>query len=314
MNSRGARQIANGTFRWWLDPQPGLVNARIEFTPTSTLAAVSKTIAFVQTVQTTTPTGFWGGSSTSSNEVDKGAADRDPFFGAQWRGGDNTWRDEPTATQARSEDLRGGATPPPREGSSPVTAGGNKSAVLNDSPMLNIDEVKQFETAAIVVESGQLLGSLSWTIQRRKAGFFNEGSSTIVRTPTVLETSTPDLQKALDYYYGAKSAVSGFGPGSADLPPGHEAALAKPLAKLSEAEGITVILGGAATKDETDPAALARRRADAVKNYLSAHGVATSRIGVEVYGSDWARAAGGGAGADQANRRVEVDLVVSGQR
>ncbi|MGI5218975.1 OmpA family protein [Nocardia sp. CA-290969] len=134
-----------------------------------------------------------------------------------------------------------------------------------------------------------------------------------MRTPTVLETSTPDLQKAL-YYYGAKSAVSGFGQGSADLPPGHEAALAKPLAKLLEADGITVVLGGAATKDETDPAALARRRADAVKNYLSAHGVAASRIGVEVYGSDWARASGGGAGADQANRRVEVDLVVSGQR
>ncbi|MGI5218973.1 hypothetical protein [Nocardia sp. CA-290969] len=81
MNSRGARQIANGTFRWWLDPQPGLVNARIEFTPTSTLAAVSKTIAFVQTVQASITTGIWGRTSTGLNEVDKGAADRDPFFG-----------------------------------------------------------------------------------------------------------------------------------------------------------------------------------------------------------------------------------------
>ncbi len=78
-----------------------------------------------------------------------------------------------------------------------MTAGGSKSAVLNDSPMLKVGESKQFETAAIIVETGHLLGSLSWIIQCRATGFLGGDPSTTIRSATVREAPTVDLQKAL---------------------------------------------------------------------------------------------------------------------
>jgi len=43
--------------------------------------------------------------------------------------------------------------------------------VLNDSPFLNTGEVKYFETVVVVVDTGEVLGSLSWNIQRWEGGF-----------------------------------------------------------------------------------------------------------------------------------------------
>ena len=124
MNNVGSRALGNGTLQWKLEPRPGFVNARIQFTPTAAIAAISKTIAFVQTVSTADTTGgFLGLFSTtyrSSTEVDVLPGERDPFYGAQWNAPAGTWGDGPApprpgpaTTRDRAARARG-AVPPRR--------------------------------------------------------------------------------------------------------------------------------------------------------------------------------------------------------
>ena len=180
--------------------------------------------------------------------------------------------------------------------------------MLNDSPMLQLNQSKQFETAAVIVETGQLLCSLTWSIQRWEAGFFGNDSSTIVQTATAHDAPTPALQTALDRFYSGKVSLGGFAPGSAALPSDHAAVVGPIVARMQGSTGLTVILGGAATADEPDPPGLSRRRAEAVRAFLQGAGIAESRIQIEAYGSDWARAPSSRPDAAQANRRVEINV------
>jgi outer membrane protein OmpA-like peptidoglycan-associated protein len=306
---RGNCALNNGTLNYVLSPRVGFVNARIEFTAAPNVAAASKTISFIQTVaESVTSGGFAGiGAHTSYSipQVDTTPSDRDPFYGAKWNQAQGKWGDEPNATQARPGDRQGqgGA----REGSKPA-AGGQGSAVLNDSPMLNVDETKHFETVAVVVESGAVLGALVWEIRRFTAGFFNETSSTIVRDAHCTEGASGALPGLVEKFYSGDGnvVIDGFAASSADPPAGYEQKLAGIIDQFKKAPDKRVLLGGAATKNEPDPVVLSRNRAEKIKAYLLSQGIADSQIEIENYGSDWARTPVASAGADQANRRVQV--------
>jgi hypothetical protein len=122
----------------------GYVNVRIEFTPNPTVAGASKTISFIQTVsETLTTGGFLGiGSTTwpSRTQVDVLPGESDPFFGAKRNSAIGQWGDEPSSKQVRPGDYQGQGAP--REGSRPFIASAAGSAVLNDSPMLQINQTK----------------------------------------------------------------------------------------------------------------------------------------------------------------------------
>jgi len=188
---------------WSLEPRVGYVNARIEFTPNSKVASKGRTISFIQTVSSTqTSGGFAGIGSTTwktRSEVDVLPGERDPFYGAQWDTGIGSWRDEPNSTQLRPGDYEGQGEE--REGSRPFTSS-TPSAVINDSPMLLMNQNKQFETVAVVVEAGQVLGSLSWSIQRRSApdlwGLLGPDSSTIVRWAHCTEGASRGFQAVVE--------------------------------------------------------------------------------------------------------------------
>jgi outer membrane protein OmpA-like peptidoglycan-associated protein len=310
MNNLGSCKLRNGTMQWSMVPMVGIVNVRIEFTPSPNVAAACKTISFIQTVsETTTSGGFLGlGSTTTSGTTDVDAlpGDRDPFYGAKWNVAGGKWGDEPGSTQARPGDYQGQGGP--REGSRPFTAS-TGSAVLNDSPMLQINQTKQFETVAVVVETGQVLGSLRWNIQRWRAGLFNQGSSTIVRRADCTEAPSTDFPSVVENFYsaGGNVVLDGFAAGSAELPATHRQQFAPILDRLRKEPARRVIVGGAATQDEANPAALSRSRAESVRAYLAGEGVAESRIDVEAYGSDWARSPVT-SGTSQLNRRVQIRI------
>lgn len=314
----GSCQLRAGTLSWTLAPRVGYVNARIVFVPNSTVAAASRTISFIQTVaERTTSGGFLGiGSTTwaSRTQVDTLPRDRDPYYGAAWDGSTGQWSDEPNSTQFQPPSTRGsGATP---EGSSPFRAGGNSSAILNDSPFLDMNQTKEFETAIVVVETGEVLGHLRWNVQRWSAvsWFGGPDSSTTVRRANCAEGSSAEFQSVVDQYVadqllsdgGEQTVVTGFAAGSAVLPPAPIINLTPVIRTLQDHPERRVTLGGGATQDEPNPVALSQQRAEAVRGYLVRLGIDASRISVESYGADWALTPTDRANAGDTNRRVQV--------
>lgn len=307
----GSCTLRSGTMRWSLVPMVGYVNARIEFIPNSGVAAASRTISFIQTVSETLTTGGFLGLFTTTwatrPQVDVLPGERDPFYGAQRDPASGRWGDEPGSTQVRPGDYQG--TGGPREGSRPFIAASLGSAVLNDSPMLLLNQTKRFETVAVVVETGQVLASFRWNIQCWIAGVLNQTSSTIVQSADCVEGASADFSSAVESFYRGIVTLDGFAAGSADLPATHPQLLAPIVDSLRQNPGRRAIVGGAATSDEPNPVPLSRSRAERVKAYLVGQGIAASRIDVEAYGSDWARTPVTDPGAAQANRRVQITIL-----
>jgi hypothetical protein len=315
--------MQNGTMKWSLVPMVGFVNARIEFTPNAAVAAASRTIAFVQTVSDSETTGgFLGlGSSASvgSTDIDKLPGESDPFYGAQRDRTANKWRDEPSSTQARSGDPRpergsaGGGALAPREGSRPFIAGTSPSAVLNDSPMLppvpHGGIVKHFETVATVVETGQVLGSLGWSIQRWRAGVLDDSTSTTVATVAVREGAPANFQQLMDEYYRGVVIADGFPSGGTDLTSARlDAQRVASVVQALKDPALRAVVGGAATADESDPAALSKARAETIQALLITQGAPAGSIAIDAYGADWARTQTSTPNTGPSNRRVQVTL------
>lgn len=304
----GSCQLSGGTLYWTLAPRVGYVNARIEFVPNAETAAAGRTIAFLQTVAEQTVVSSWLGFSqdvtASRPRVDAFSRETDPFYGAQWDPDAEEWTGEPNSTQHRPPGSSG-----PREGSRPFSAQ-NGSAVLNDSPFLDYNQIKEFETAIVVVETGEVLGNLRWNIQRWSAlGLFGPDSSTTIRRVQCSEGASAEFQGIVDQYNADRyTMVKGFAIDSADLPPSHVQNLASVVRQLKDNPSWTAEILGAATEDEVDPQWIAQDRADAVRQYLVSEGVEDSQLTVGSLGSNWAIAPTTRSDAETANRRVQITI------
>lgn len=200
--AQGRCDLPTGTLTWALAPRVGYVNARIEFVPNTTVAATRPTISYIQTMSSSV---F---NSSGESEVDVLPSDTDPYYGAQWDEATRQWGDEPGIGQRLDPAIDDMSAP--REGSRPYTATWG-SAVLNDSPQLNVGEVKYFETVAMVVETGEVLASLSWNIQRSEAGIapawmnrlfrWEQPTSTIVRNVVCTPGASPEFDAVVRRYY-----------------------------------------------------------------------------------------------------------------
>lgn len=198
--AQGECVLPTGNLQWALAPRVRYVNARIEFIPNAQAAAVNPTISYIQTVESNI---FRGGA-----EVDVVESDTDPYYGAAWDEETESWVDEPRMGQRLDPDIDDLSAP--REGCWPYTAE-TGSAVLNDSPHLNISEIKYFETVVVVVETGEVLGSLSWNIQCREAGIapawlnrmlgWSQPTSTIVRNVSCNPGASPQFDAIVQRYY-----------------------------------------------------------------------------------------------------------------
>jgi hypothetical protein len=157
------------------------VDVKLEFIPGTTLAASNSTISFIQIVSSS----LW--NSDGSSEVDTTRNDVGPYYGARWDEGSQEWVDEPTATQAPGSPM--GST----EGSRRFSAS-NASAILNDSPMMDDGETKYFETAIVIIESGQILGSFFWTVR-------NDSGITLARNVHLETSASAELSAVLRCFY-----------------------------------------------------------------------------------------------------------------
>ncbi len=202
MTAQGQCRLPYGVLRWVLAPRYGYVNERLEFIPNDIMARMNPTISYIQTVSSSifNPPG--------ESEVDVLPNDTDPYYGAQWNEESQRWTNEPTSVQHRDPEYDN--MDAPREGSRPYTAA-TGNAVLNDSPSLNTGEIKYFETVVVVIDTGEVLGSLSWNIQRWAAGFmpatinewfgWRQPTSTIVRNVTCTPGASPEFDSVIQRYY-----------------------------------------------------------------------------------------------------------------
>lgn len=272
--------------------------------------------------------------------------DFEPFYGAAWDDAARHWTQEssrnspwlrpatptpapspsttpaPRTTPSTTPTTRPSTTPSTQPTTTPSTApsseagvtpaapAGGTAAHLYDNPQFNIaqGEAKTFETVAVIPETGEVLGSLRWGFAyTRENGRQFSGAT----QADCVDAATPAYQGALERYYTQRyTTLDDFDPNDATLKPAHNTALTGFIA--SQRSGTAPIrVQGFAELSETDPSGISRRRAQAVSDYLTANGIASSRVTIEAYGGQWARVATATAGAGTRNRRVQI--VVSGR-
>lgn len=326
-------RLRSGTFAWAIVPGTGssgaCFNVQIVFLPgtvqvfragSSPLSPAigarfvpdPRPIAFVQTVATI---------NRSSHTADQPAVDvlprdTDPYYGARWDRASGSWTDESTSTQGCGSLPRATASPG-FEGGSRFSRGRSYGAVVNDGPSVNPNERKDFQTTAVVMETAEPLGSLTWAVE-------HNGTQAVVGPinchespqPNV-EFGTPGHDEMLRGYYrtSPRSVVDGFARNNASLPAGAPSILDAVASTLTSGRIYgSVVVSGAATSDEDDPVGLSRARAESVAAYLVQHGVARTAITVEARGASSAREPVYSVrGAESANRRVQLMLLPPAQ-
>ncbi|GAA4278490.1 eCIS core domain-containing protein [Aquimarina mytili] len=288
----GSCSLPTGVFEWQLTPSHsrsgrrvgGIVHVRIEFTPNSSVVGPNETISFIQTVEVQN----WSRTIIDYDrwanrpKVDRSINERDPYFGAQWDQSQNQWADEPNAGQTGP----GGRV---LHGSRPYTSS-TGSAVINDSPMLNMNQRKHFDTVAVNINTGRVLGSFRWSIEKSSS---RDPFSIIASTTEVLDAgcsadTSQRFQDGVTSYFSTENILDGFASGSADLPEGHSAILDPIIERLNRESDKILILGGVASHGHQDPISMSRRRAESVRNYFEENGIDSSRIQIETYGDRWA--------------------------
>lgn len=322
---RGSCSLASGAFAWAIIPGSGSLGGcfrvqivffpgRIEvlragtgfFSPSVGARWVPdlRPIALVQTVA-----GLLGGFPQQP-AVDVVPQDTDPYYGARWDSASRAWADEPMFPQGCLS-LPEAVASSGYSGGSRFSRAGSYGAVINDSPKTNIGERKDFQTTAVVMESAEPLGSLTWSVR-------HDGTSAVVGTVTCHERPQPNVplgtpghhQMLGDFYQSSpRAVVDGFAFNSSSLPSGSAAILDGVIRSMTGGRPRTVVVSGAATPDEADPRALSQARADSVVSYLTSHGVLPAAISVEAYGATAARQPFGSPGAGAANRRVQLTVI-----
>jgi outer membrane protein OmpA-like peptidoglycan-associated protein len=305
---RSQKDLAAGRMTWDLKPY-GYASAdiQISFQPNATVGG--RTVTFVQTVlQSRNGRRTYAEDDAQSRRFEAGSDRRRvdqfltegaPFYGAHWGG--SGW-----VAEESEADRDAGRRNAPSTATSP--------AYLYDEPRLNStpesrhDESQVFETAAVVMETGQVLGSLRWGFANHRNAPYRELLG--AQDADCTETASADFSAALEQFYVAKfeTILDGFPSGSHTLTSDHQTKLASTVDKATTNTSLRIELGGAADLGESDAETVSRERATAVRSYLVTQGIAESRIDVIGYGASWARVATTPGASEARNRRVQVRL------
>ncbi len=311
----GSCPLSRGRLEWSIKPVRGrdglLASVDIRFIPRTDRAA-DGTITFIQTVgeEALVPveSDFYL-KHNSPDRVDAMDADTDPFYGARWKSG-------------RWESEKG-------DFGHPTVSGVHTAAQLRDKPMVPWAQYKRFESAAVIAETGEVLGALRWGLlcsDNPSNGRVLIGGPTglhterllpglcIATAPECSEHVSNNFDSTVEEFYSGKSNLSvldGFASGQTDLSPRHREQLDKLLIRLATVPmpDRRILIGGAATTDEgegQDGATVSRRRAESVKRYFTDHFVDASMIDVEAYGAAWARVPIRRSDSGPLNRRVHI--------
>lgn len=312
------KTLAKGEFKWTYKAVDTTSAQLIpEFTPDKTKVD-AKNVSFAQTVlnQVGAKKIYAGGTranpdlkkatfepyeeATKKTRIDHApSTENDPYYGAEWDPGAKKWVKEPGLYSKVGSSVKGTSSSSTRMDDTPSHAPVAREGLGNS-------EIS-FETAAVVLETREPLGSLKW-------GYKIEDKAT---APLVLTGATktdcvdaPSAEwgAAMDQFYTAKfdTIIDEFVAGKADLTAAHKVSLDALAAKLKADATLKAELAGAADLKEADAAKISDDRAKAVRDYLVSKGAAAGQCTVVPLGSDWARVQTT-AGADEPkNRRVQI--------
>jgi outer membrane protein OmpA-like peptidoglycan-associated protein len=313
---KGDKNLSKGKMKWSLKAvSHSAANVDIDFKP-DPAKVEAKNVSFVQTVlsQLGTKLSYAGTSDTdpvgqkttyqpyeeakTKQRVDHIArSENDPFYGAMWSVTDKKWVREGTSTTVASSTKGGTST----------------SAKMTDAPSkrpirIGFGDFKiEFETVPMVLETRESLGALKWGWSAK-----DEKNSPLVllggKDADCTDAPSASHAATLDKFYEAKfdTIVDEFAVGKWDLTAAHKLKLDTVVTKMKANAALKAQLGGAADLKEANAANVSLKRAEAVRDYLVSKGIATNRITLESYGSDWARVKTAPGADEPKNRRVQV--------
>lgn len=296
----GSKTLTAGTMRWSLvitidGMHPGKYTGapsaimQIVFTP----KASGQTITFLQTVALSR---LGADATPGKPSVDVLPDDFDPFYGAQWDPKALSWVPEGAPERYRNA---------PSDASDP-------SGYLYDAPSAPPSTAKMFESVAVDTRTGLLLGAVRWGVgggrllagqdpdcTDKPTGEFGAAVESFYATPVSGTPAAPRFEAILDE----------FGYGDTTLSAEHRTHLdrvAQKYTKTIKERKVRVLVAGFGDKLDKDPIDASKRRAAAVLDYLTQHGVPASDINPTAFGATWPRAPV--SMKEGRNRRVQIRL------
>jgi hypothetical protein len=311
----GGKDLSKGRMMWKGVVYPAIApsdyrgepSAEIEisFAPKPSLAG--KTITFLQTKLETV--GSAKDNPSIKPMLDVYPEDLQPFYGpARWDEKNRQWVPQ-------------GTGPPYESYKNQPSSATDRTAYLFDAPSVPPTEQKMFETAAVVPETGEALGSLRW-------GVSSTGKLLGGEPKDCTDALSAEFNAAVERFYatpqGLGSAydaiLDGF-PANDGSPAGTQQAasltveqqvqldgIAKTFAtRASQSPDCAIELGGFADASEADPGGTSERRIEAVAAYLIDKGVGKDKLYVAgAFGAAWARFPP--SAGESRNRRVQIRI------
>jgi outer membrane protein OmpA-like peptidoglycan-associated protein len=277
---------------------------QIKFRPGSSYR--NKTVTFLQTVREE-----GGGQSPATVDIGMNREAFRPFYGANWDQATKQWV---ASNEGRDVGFR----------SQPSTAG-DPAAYLFDEPyFFPPPHGRVFESVAVVPETGEVLGALTWGVGTVPA---------YAQSPKCAETPSSEYQSTVEKFYTPKDPARGHGQENYDVIldrfAANDAALsaeqkkqldsiaarAKEMISNNKGEPKStdqhLVIGAFGDSMDKDPMAASEQRAQAVATYITSKGVRVSTLDVRTFGATWARYEVGTKKAQEGrNRRVQIRLFV----
>jgi outer membrane protein OmpA-like peptidoglycan-associated protein len=298
--------LKKGVMQWRLYPAKSAdgkakkQRMQIKFLPDSPYR--NKTITFLQTLREE-----GGDGSKTTIDIGKNRSVFRPFYGVDW---DKQMKQWVPSNEGKDIGFR----------SQPNSAD-DPAAYLFDEPyFFPPPHGRVFESVAVVLETGETLGALTWGVGTVPA---------YAEKPKCADKPSADFHGAVEKFYTPKSPapghgqenydliLDGFAPNDATLTADQKKQLDSIAARVKEIigkgdPGATknhLVVGGFGDSMDNDPMAASDQRAQAVANYLMSKGVPNDTLDLRPFGATWARYEVSTKKAQEGrNRRVQIRL------
>ena len=275
---------------------------QIKFLPD--MAYRGMTVTFLQTVREE----GGGGRNESTIDIGMNQSVFRPFYGVNWATQARQW-----VASKEGEDV--GFRSQPNSAADPA-------AYLFDEPyFFPPPHGRVFESVAVVLETGEALGALTWGVGTVPA---------YAETPTCADKPSAEFRGAVEKFYIPKTPApghgrenydlifDGFAANDATLTADQKRQLDSIAASVKEmigtagakaTEGHLVVVGGYGDSMDADPMAASERRTQAVADYLTGKGLPKDTLDLRPFGAAWTRYETSSARAREGrNRRVQIRL------
>ena len=301
-------RLKKGVMQWHLysatsaDGKGKKQRMQIKFLPDAQYRKPNMTVTFLQTMREE-----GGGSDERTVDIGINKSVFNPFYGVGW--GD---KDKPWVPANEGEDVGFRSRP---------SSAGDPAAYLFDEPyFFPPPHGRVFESVAVVLETGETLGALTWGVGAVPA---------FAQKPTCADRPSADHQGAVERFYTPKSpapehgrenydlVLDGFAPNGATLTADQNRQLdafadhVKDIVRTAGPDKTKrhLVVGGFGDSKDTDPVAASDRRAQAIGDFLTGKGIPRDTVDLRAYGAGWARYEATAKKAKEGgNRRVQIRM------